>query len=71
MDVWTAELRGWSMLIVLAFGQISHILSVLVLIRPRLRKNTCSLYLIGASVSNTICIFVGLFYFVISSGFGY
>lgn len=71
MDAWTTQLRRWPMLIVVAFGQASNILSVLVLARRRLRKNTCSLYLIGASISNTICIFAGLFYFVISSGFGY
>jgi hypothetical protein len=71
MDVWTVELRQWPMVIVCAFGQLSNILSVLVLIRPKLRKNSCSLYLIGASISNTICIFIGLFYFVITTGFGY
>ncbi|CAF0991584.1 unnamed protein product [Rotaria sordida] len=71
MDAWTAELRRWPMLLVFVCGETSNILSVLVLARPKLRKNTCSLYLLGASISNTICIFVGLLYFVISSGFGY
>jgi hypothetical protein len=70
MDAWTNELRRWPMLIVLTFGQASNILSVLVLSRPKLRKNTCSLYLLGASVSNTICIFFGVLYYVVS-GFGY
>jgi hypothetical protein len=71
MDVWTAQLRRWPMLTVVAFGEISNILNVLVLTRPKLRKSTCSLYLIGASLSNAICIFIGLFYSVLSSGFGY
>ncbi len=71
MDAWTTELRRWPMLIVLIIGQTSNILTFLVLSRPKLRKNTCSLYLIGASVSNTICIFVALFYFPLSTGFGY
>ncbi|UJR14910.1 hypothetical protein I4U23_001894 [Adineta vaga] len=71
MDAWTAQLRQWPMLTILIFGQISNVLTVLVLSRPKLRKNTCSLYLIGSSVSNTVCIFVGIFYFVVSSGFGY
>ncbi|CAF1458039.1 unnamed protein product [Adineta steineri] len=71
MDAWTAQLRKWPMLSVLVFGQISNTLSVLVLTRPKLRKNTCSLYLIGASISNTICSFVSIFYSVLSSGFGY
>ncbi|CAF2693046.1 unnamed protein product [Rotaria sp. Silwood2] len=71
MDAWAAEIRRWPTLVVFIFGQTSNILSVLVLARPKLRKSTCSLYLLGASISNTICIFVGLLYFVISSGFGY
>jgi len=71
MDAWTAHLRQWPMLTVFMFGQISNGLSVLVLARPKLRKNTCSLYLCGASVSNTVCIFVGIFYYVVSNGFGY
>jgi hypothetical protein len=71
MDVWTAELRRWPMLMVLGFGQTSNILSVLVLSRRKLRKNACSLYLIGASISNTICLFFGLFNFVLNPGFGY
>jgi hypothetical protein len=71
MDAWTIELRLWPMCAVLGFGLGSNILSVLVLSRPKLRKNACSLYLLGASVSNTICIFVGVFYFLVSTGFGY
>lgn len=71
MDVWTAELRRWPMVFILAFGQASNILSVLVLLRRRLRRNTCSLYLIGASISNTICLIISLLYIVLSSGFGY
>ena len=71
MDAWTAELRRWPMIIVLVIGQISNILTVLVLSRPKLRKNTCSLYLIGASVSNTVCLFVAMLFYPLSSGFGY
>ena len=71
MDQWTAEIRRWPMVGILTFGLVSNILTVLVLSRPKLRKNTCSLYLIGASVSNTLCIVVSLFYFTISNGFGY
>ncbi|CAF3635634.1 unnamed protein product [Rotaria sp. Silwood1] len=71
MDAWTAEIRRWPMLIIFIFGETSNLLSVFVLARSKLRKNTCSLYLLGASISNTICIFVGLLYFVISSGFEY
>jgi hypothetical protein len=71
MDVWTDELRRWPSLIVVILGGVSNSLSVLVLSRPKLRRNTCSLYLLGASVSNTICIFVGLLYIVLSTGFGY
>ena len=71
MDLWTNELRRWPMLIVLVFGQTSNVLSVLVLGRPKLRKNTCSLYLLGASISNTICLFIGIFYFLLNNGFGY
>ncbi|CAF3335480.1 unnamed protein product [Rotaria socialis] len=71
MDAWAVELQRWPMLAAFAFGEASNILSVLVLARPRLRKNTCSLYLLGASISNAICIFVGLLYFIIASGFGF
>ena len=71
MDQWTAEIRRWPMVGLLTFGLISNTLTVLVLSRAKLRKNTCSLYLIGASVSNTICIIVSLFYFTLNNGFGY
>ena len=71
MDSWTVELRRWPTLFVVIFGQASNILTVLVLCRPKLRKNTCSLYLIGGSISNTICLFTGLVYYVVSLGFGY
>ncbi|CAF0871571.1 unnamed protein product [Adineta ricciae] len=71
MNAWTTQLRKWPMLTVFVFGQVSNVLSVIVLTRPKLRKNTCSLYLIGSSISNTICIFAGIFYFVLSSGFSY
>ena len=71
MDRWTAELRRWPMVVILAVGQISNILTVLVLPRPKLRGNACSLYLTGASVSNTLCTFAALFYFALNNGFGY
>lgn len=71
MDRWTAEIRRWPMVCILTFGLISNTLTVLVLCRAKLRKNTCSLYLIGASVSNTICIIDSLFYFTLNTGFGY
>ena len=69
MNQWTAELQRWPMVTVFMVGQTSNVLSVLVLARPKLRKNTCSLYLLGASVSNTVCLFFGLFVYVLNSGF--
>lgn len=50
----------------LIFGTIGHLINIVILTRKSLQKNSCAFYFLASTFANLICLWIGLFFRLLS-----